>query len=543
MIWGSAPIAPANLALIARKSNHRDSLRTRLLLWLTPMVLTLGLIFGLLVAGRLGDLLATSQGWHSLFTTWRVVSDPQVAREVMLAVLEVLAGVFAISITVVAIIVQLSATRYTSRVVDLFLADPFNVVIFFVYVVPLIFGFWLANSLGGGNEAPVSTLAFFALSTLAIILVIPYFKYVFYFLQPKHILDNITGSVKESLGKAITQPGRIAGIQDEVSNSIRQLNDIALSSLAQSDIVLALQCVDSINQVAVDYLEKKARLPPEWFRIAPNHIVGLSEEVWREIVERHTWIEMEIFKQYEITFTTSLRKVRDVNSQVARSLRGIAQAALEHDRGETLDLFIKGMNTLIMYALSERDIRSAVNVLYQYRLLGEALTDRPVLVERIAGHLSYYGRNSRQRRIFFVMEVVAYDLRTMIEHVHARDVQGIESLVAIFLGLDNANDHQDSDGSPSGLRKSQALLAAFLIRENRLDLAGRIFKAMSNDPPEFLSQLREELFANQSREFWEIEDRGVSFYYVEELHRESVGKFFSWLLGENPLPIQISQSA
>ena len=517
--------------------------RKTLLLWLTPMAVTIAVTIGLLLAGRAADLwLAPSAAAH-LVQDWILVRDPLVARDVILNVLQVVAGIFAIMITVVAIIVQLSATRYTSRVVDLFLADPFNVLIFFVYVVPLIYGNWLCNVLEQGSEARISVGIYMVLSTLSVAVVIPYFQYVFVFLQPRHIIEKIEKSIESSIGEAVSRPARIPRAQAEVSNSVRQISDIALSSLAQSDIVLAMYCVDAIKQAATHYLGRKAELPGSWFSVDANHIVGLSEDVWREMVERRTWLEMEIYKQCEITFTTSLRKARDVNSYVARGLREMAQAGSANERLETVELFIKGLNTLITYALSERDIRSAVHVLYQYRLLCESLLQRPAVVQRMGEHLKYYAHNSLRRGIFFIIDAISYDLRVLIERAFGEAPATASLLLNIFLELDQAAETKEDLTRMRGVRKSQAMLAGFFIRARRLDLAKRIHDDMAAENRDFLAGVRAELFATQSKEFWEIEDRGVSFYYVDEPHRPSVNEFFAWLLGERPLPREIAQSA
>ncbi len=514
-----------------------------MLLWLTPVAVTLAVTIGLLLLGRLADLWLAPNAAAPLVQNWIFVRDPLVARDVILNVLQVVAGIFAIMITVVAIIVQLSATRYTSRVVDLFLADPFNVLIFFVYVVPLIYGYWLCNVLEQGSEARVSVGLYVVLSTISIVVAIPYFQYVFVFLQPRHIIQKIESSIEASLNDAATNPERIARAQGEVSNSLRQISDIALSSLAQSDIVLAMYCVDSIKQAATFYLRRKAALPGAWFVVDANHIVGLSEDVWRELVERRTWLEMELYKQCEITFITSLRKARDVNSYVARGLREMAQAGSDNERLETVELFIKGLNTLITYALSERDIRSAVHVLYQYRLLCESLLHRPGIVQRMGEHLKYYAHNSLRRGIYFIIDAISYDLRVLIERAFVEAPATAELLLDIFLELDQAAETKEELTRMRGVRKSQAMLAGFFIRAGRLELAKRIHDDMTAENRAFLASVRAELFATQSKEFWEIEDRGVSFYYVDEPHRPSVNEFFAWLLGERPLPREIAQSA
>ncbi len=519
------------------------SKRRSILVWLIPILLTIALTSFLMVAGRLGDMLLLTGGPTSAIKGWLFVEDPRVAREVILAVLEVLAAIFAISITVVAIIVQLAATRYTSRVVDLFLADPLNAIIFFAYLVPLVHGFWLANTLTGGENPAVSVGVFMIMATLSIILIAPYFKFVFHFLQPSHIIDRIERSIETSLGEAAGGNEETARRRREVSNSIRQLSDIALSSIAQSDIVLSMQCMQSLRQAGVYYLSVKKRLPSDWFEVERDHLVGLSHQLWRDTVAKGTWVELEIFKQYEIAFTSSLRKVRDINSYIARSVREIAVEAQIQGEEESLALMIKGMNTFITHGLGERDIRSTINVLYQYRLLGETFLQRPELLGKIASHLRYYAQNSARRRIFFIVEVIAYDLRVLTEKAFGASMETCEAVLAVLLDLIPEADPSANQPFRHGLRKSQGLLAGFFIRHERLELVKRVFDAMAGEEREVLAAVRSELLNAETREFWEIEDRGESFYFLEKEHRGQVDLFFAWLLGETPLPSEIAQSA
>jgi hypothetical protein len=196
-----------------------------------------------------------------------------------------------------------------------------------------------------------------------------------------------------------------------------------------------------------------------------------------------------------------------------------------------------------MYSLSERDIRTAVNVLYQYRLLAEAVLYRPYILERIVNHMKYYGQNSQRRRIYFIMDAVAYDLRVLIEMTYDRFPENGPRLLDVFLQLDQIAETQEDWTFLRGVRKSQALLAGFFIRRGNLDLAMRIHNDMAGETQEFLRTVKRDLFSTQSREFWEIEDRGVSFYYVEEAHRESVERFFAGLIREPSAPPESAQIA
>ena len=502
--------------------NYRS---TTLLLATIPVAVIV--IFGLMLAGRVGDVVAFSAS-GSLLPQWFYQVERGMAVALVIAGQTVLASVFAISMTVVAIVVQLSATRYTARVVDLFLADPFNILIFFVYVVPLLYGFWLARTFTEGVEFhfQFSLALYMGMVTLSTTIVIPYFRYLFFFLQPGHIIETIVSSIEKSLAEAVEHPKRLEKPRQNISNSIRQLSDIALASIGRSDILLALQCIGSIRQAAVHYLEHKHRLPDAWFRVDRNHLVGISEDMWRELVARRTWLEMEVFKQFEIAFTSSLRRVRDINSYVARGLRDIGEAAVRHSQDDALDLIIKAFNTFINYALGERDIRSCVNVLYQYRLLGEAVLHRPEMIQRIAAYFLYYGHNSQRRGIYLVLDAVAYDLRALTERACSEHPESTEVLLEQMLQLAKAPGLSEEQRFLQTVRKSQALLGAFFLHRNRPELAERIMEDMRGEPEALLEAVQNELSRDQSREFLEIEDRGVSFYYVEPERREALEAFF-----------------
>src|ERR1700750_3037722 len=61
---------------------------------------------------------------------------------------QVVAAILGIVITVVSIVVQLAATRYTSRIADLFFRDRTNVGIMSFFVVACINALWVSVSVG-----------------------------------------------------------------------------------------------------------------------------------------------------------------------------------------------------------------------------------------------------------------------------------------------------------------------------------------------------------------------------------------------------------
>ena len=104
---------------------------------------------------------------------------------------EVVAAILGISITVVAIIVQLAATRYTPRVTELFFKEPTNFWVLGFFVVTCVLAIWVSLSVGHGFLPRFSVALSVLAVTISLLLMVPYFVYVFDFLDPERIVSHI----------------------------------------------------------------------------------------------------------------------------------------------------------------------------------------------------------------------------------------------------------------------------------------------------------------------------------------------------------------
>ena len=86
-------------------------------------------------------------------TSLRVLTDPlgwlqalalDEAFDTLASAAEVVAAVLAIAITVVAIVVELAANRYSHQITRLFLREPVNVIVLGIFVVTAVQCVWIA---------------------------------------------------------------------------------------------------------------------------------------------------------------------------------------------------------------------------------------------------------------------------------------------------------------------------------------------------------------------------------------------------------------
>jgi uncharacterized membrane protein len=124
---------------------------------------------------------------------------------------EVITGLFGIIITVVAIIVNLSANRYTSKIIDLFIKDRFNVAVLILFAVICFSGIWVSNSLQLNHQKMFlpryTVIGYLILISVGVLLIVPYFIYVFHFLKPGNIIAKIEKQAKYYIDKSRNSNG------------------------------------------------------------------------------------------------------------------------------------------------------------------------------------------------------------------------------------------------------------------------------------------------------------------------------------------------
>jgi hypothetical protein len=446
----------------------------------------------------------------------------------------IVAAVLGIIVTVVSIVVQLAATRYTPAVTEMFFNDRGNRVVLGIYVIGCVTGFWTAFAVNAEWVPRVSLLAMLSIATLGFILMAPYFAYVFRFLAPQAVVariqrDAAAAAVGEGRGDAGERRAGALGRTE-------QLTDIAINSISQKDKIIATACVDALRDLAVAYLDGKARQPAAWFRLGPEvrqnpDFASMAEDSVDELERAGTWFEFKVLRQYQAIYTEALGTMRDINYVIAINTRQLAQKAVAVGRPEALSLAVKFFNTYLRATLNQNDIRTAYTILNQYRIMAETVlrAGDGAAALTIAGHIKYYGHLSHQKRLAFVTETVAYDLGALCEIAHAIGAAVEPQLLACFLDADPVSSEGEvQEASLRGVRKAQLKLATYYLEAGRDDLARRIFEDMRSEPADRLSSIRDELMAVESKDFWEVSDRGGNFEYLSRERKAKLGTFFGW---------------
>jgi Predicted membrane protein (DUF2254) len=472
--------------------------------------------------------------------------DPDTLQNALGSLAQIIAAVLGIAITVVSIVVQLAANRYTPRVADMFFRDKTNLAVMGFFVISCIDAVWVSLAVSRTYVPTVTVLGTVAIVTASLLMLIPYFAYVFDFLDPEKVIDRIG---QHTLRNALDDRGgdaapRAESRQGHTVTSMEQLADIAVNALTQKDKVIASDAIRALRGVLVSYLPEKAGLPPAWFIIGKvlhdnPDFVALTPGSLEDLARERTWLEWKGLRQMRGVFVEALKAMPEMAHVVAIETRYVGEAALAVRDGAVFALAVKFMNTYLRAALNARDVRTAYNVLNQYRQLAEAtLTARgPVDLDglsEIGTRFKYYAQLAQGMGLGFVAETAAYDLSVLCEVACEHGSPVHDRLLTTFLEIDKEAEDSTQERALRGIRKAQAKLAAYYLLREMSEPARRIFQDMALETTDRLRSIRDELLAVTSKDFWEVTDRGTNFDYVDDARKTHVRRFFDWFpeLGE-----------
>ena len=463
--------------------------------------------------------------------------EPTLISDALSGLAGMTAAVLGIVITVVSLLVQLTAERYTG-VAQMFLRDRRNIVVMSYYVVTCVVGVALSLSLHNEFVPRAAVFTMMCACAFGLIMMLPYFAYVFRFLEPVSLVARIQQEAAQDVADAVVMkdPAKIALAQSPALAALEELNDITSNSISGKDKIIASRAVDAIKDFVVGYLATKNGADASWFKIG-EHIrdnpdfVAMDPESLRDLESDRTWLEWKALRQYLGIYAEAQGDMPDINYLIAIDTRYIGEAALAKQDGKVLHLAFRFMNSYLRAALNARGVRTAYNVMNQYRLLVESMIKcgaEEVALEGVR-HMIYYGRTSYDMQIGFVTETVAYDVSALCELGHAHDGMLDLKILEMFLELDQPLRLKRQESGLQGIRKAQIKLACYYLAVGADDRARLIAADMAGEDRARLESIREQLTRVETKEFWEIIDRGRNFEYMPARQKDQMERFFAMI--------------
>jgi hypothetical protein len=438
--------------------------------------------------------------------------------------------VMALSFTVVAIAVPLTANLYSLKFLDFFVKDRINAAVLTLVVLADLVSLWAVYSLKQ-DFIPFTLLYLsFGLLILCLCVLFPYLLYVFRFLHPNTLLRRLENEICDAID-IIGKPG--AGLRQDrlmarrrlVAGGIEHIANIAVRSIERTDRATAISSVVTLERVAHAYWAVKSDLPTSWFQADPNSFQAFSSKAVAELASNHTWVEMMFFWQLRGVMSAAVPRTHDVADTTARALRHLGMSAPARADQAVRELVIDYFNTFIRLALTRHDLHTAFALFDHYRQYAEALNaEDPSLVLQIAYYFEYYGQVARESGLTFLVTAAAHDLGTLVRCAWQTHAPNRQKLLERFLHYDS----QDPQPMP-GVKKAQAILASYFMRAGQAEPAELIRRSFAALDPALVSEIKDDLLHIRREAYWEITERRAHIDYVPDAQREKLREFFDSL--------------
>ena len=483
-----------------------------------------------IIASSMIILVAASFAWD--FVNLRISFsellsfDVNQARHINNAFNRSLNQLIAVTFTMVAIAVPLTANMYSVKFLDIFVKDKINILVLALIVFANLNNTWVAFALKDQKMPLVQLQISFWLVLICFSILLPYLHYVFRFLHPDTLLRRLESEVRQSLAVAARKPARSASQRKVVAEAIEHISNIAIRSVERSDRATAVACILSLEDLARDYWMTGGELFDDWYQADQNLFSGFSSAALDELSTSKTWLEMKLFLQLRQIASAAVPKTHDVASAIARALRrlGAEKYVLAHP--EIQELIMEYFNTIIRLAIVRKDARSCFTFFDHYRQFAESLNQHsPELALEIAYYFQYYGQVARDNSMPFISESVAHDLGLLVRHAWESGASNREKLLRRFAKY-------DAQAPLVGVKKAQALLASYFLLRGLLPQVELIRENFVGLNPEILRTISDDLMHVKRKKYWEVNERRFNFDYVPDDQREKLREFFQGLASQ-----------
>ncbi len=482
---------------------------------------------GVLAMGGIDAL--RSDRYHSLAAL--LTPDPVAAAGTM-ALLGTAEGVaIAIVIVVVVLGVQLTADRYSPRIIDIFIRDRLNGIILALFLGSIIFTIWVSAAIKPDYVPYFLVYSAITLAIVDFILLLPYVRYMFQIMRGETIVAGIARDAALEVGRAIAEPGRQASHRRQVREALSQFADIALGSIQEGDTEVALAAIHAVRGLVCNhYLPVKEKLPRHWFTVSHEDMPGTSDQTIVQVDRTRTWLGE----------TPAFRK--EIIHAIAITTRDIGRRAVLHGDAEVEELVVRFFNTYFRAALNQRAPTFTYAVMNEYRrLAADVSADRPDLPQRVAEHLLRYGRVFDAAGMPFIVGTAAEDVSELIIEMSKHDLDRALLLARLLSANLNEMAAVAQPISLGGILKATIKLGLWAIAEEQRDILNQVAQGLTSVSPQVLDDALDRMELTTERVFWEVSDRVVAYDWVEDHMRELIPILRSRLHPDEPAPPQRSR--
>jgi len=419
--------------------------------------------------------------------------------------------------------IQTTSSRYSPRIIGIFTRNPLNALVLSFALASILYTF-LVRSEVKVNYVPMASVA--VAEVLALInfaLLFPYVLYTFDVMRAETLVSGIMRRARRELRGGM-HTRRSLQHRSALLTCLEQVSDIAFGSVQLGDMPVCVLSIEVMGDfLSREYLPVKKNLNPEWFKVGQAELSGASDQIIAEVNRAGTWFAYVVMSSFvDMIGLTPVHRKEAVHA-IAVATRKIGLAAIDVGDSEVAELSLRFFNTHLRAAINRSAPTFASGIMNEYRRFAiGALEWRRDLAVEAAAHLLRYGRHFDEAGMPAIFGAAAEDVADLAIEARVRDPQVSFRLAQLLVrNLLDLIPNARPIGL-NGLFKGVAKLTCWAMASDEKDIAHVLVEGIAAAPPDFVDAALSRMESTQNGLFWEVNERVISFDWVEQSLRDQI---------------------
>ena len=416
--------------------------------------------------------------------------------------------------------IQTTSSRYSPRIIGIFTRNPLNALVLSFALASILYTFLVRSEIKATYVPMASVAVAEVLALINFAILFPYVIYIFEVMRAETLVGGIMRRARRSLKR-----------RSQLMTSIAQVTDIAFGSMQLGDIPVCVLSIEVLGQfVARDYVPAKKKMGVDWFRVGHAELPGASDQIIAEVNRARTWFEYTVMSSFvDMVGLTPIHRKEAVHA-IAVATRNIGVAAIEIGDPELAELCLRYFNTYLRSAINRSAPTFASGIMNEYRRYAiGALEWRRDLAVEAAAHLLRYGRHFDEAGMPAIFGAAAEDVADLAIEARVRDPQVTFRLAQLLVrNLLDLIPNARPIGL-NGLFKGVAKLTCWSMAADEKDITHVLVEGIAAAPPDFVDAALSRMESMQTGLFWEVNERVISFDWLEQPLREQIPRLRSAL--------------
>ena len=419
--------------------------------------------------------------------------------------------------------IQTTSSRYSPRIIGIFTRNPLNALVLSFALASILYTF-LVRSEVKVNYVPMASVA--VAEVLALInfaLLFPYVLYTFEVMRAETLVSGIMRRARRELRGGM-HTRRSLQHRGALLTCLEQVSDIAFGSVQLGDMPVCVLSIEVMGDfLSREYLPVKKNLNPEWFKVGQAELSGASDQIIAEVNRAGTWFAYVVMSSFvDMIGLTPVHRKEAVHA-IAVATRKIGLAAIDVGDSEVAELSLRFFNTHLRAAINRSAPTFASGIMNEYRRFAiGALEWRRDLAVEAAAHLLRYGRHFDEAGMPAIFGAAAEDVADLAIEARVRDPQVSFRLAQLLVrNLLDLIPNARPIGL-NGLFKGVAKLTCWAMASDEKDIAHVLVEGIAAAPPDFVDAALSRMESTQNGLFWEVNERVISFDWVEQSLRDQI---------------------